>query len=731
MSGTRTVLLSLAVLSMAFRAAALEEQPRQALAPIEIPRVAQAPAIDGRLDDAAWQTPPLPMGEWLAFQPAPGAKMEQATEVWAAYDDDALYFAFLAHDTEPDKVRSHLGRRDQIYDDDNVGVAVDSLGTAQLAYEMYANAQGVQLDLVTTHSTGSTDEPDWRWDSAGRRTPDGFVVEIMLPLSSIRFRTGSEVEMGMIFWRNISRTGQAGSWPPFPPGSSQFENQVPVILRDVKPARLVEVVPSVTYGWSADRVSASRFGPGDSEPDAGLSAKLSLGPGATADLTVNPDFSQIESDAYQIEVNQRYPLFYSEKRPFFMEGMTAFQLAGSGGDANLRTAVHTRRIVDPLWGGKLTGSIGRLSFVTLHAADRLPEDDTALPERQRYYNIGRLQSGFGRLGNAGLLVASTIRGRDFNHVAGADLALRGRSQVVNLALLASHSRGPTGSASSDVAGQALYGFRNRRYSLTVFGEHFGRDFRMDTAFMNQVGLTNGWVFASVSAYPRWGARLGLRRIMPFVRGQVGRDREQGGDVWSAQSGLNLAFTRRGYVQMDATLGQDPWAQREFRTWRLRTSAQAQLTQWLYLEGFVSRARSIFYDPSDPFLGNALVASTSVSLQPSGHLNVSLGYDRSSFDRTATGERVYAVDVINGRTTYQFDRRLALRAIVQYDGSADQVLTDLLASYELVPGTVAFLGYGSLLERREWETEPGGPPTSPQYLTARRGVFFKLSYAHRF
>jgi hypothetical protein len=698
---------------------------------VELPRAAQAPTIDGRLDDPVWQAAPLDLGVWQTFSPTPGLEMAQATDVWVAYDDKALYFAFLAHDTEPKKVRSHLGRRDDIYQDDTVGVAIDSLGTAQLQYEMYVNADGVQMDIVTTHATGSTNEPDWFWESAGRRVPEGFAVEIKLPWTSIRFRTGSVVEMGMIFWRNISRLGQGGSWPTMPPGCSQFEIQAPVVLRDLKPARPLELVPSFTYGWSEDRVSAASFGPRDSRPDAGLSAKVGLGTHATLDLTVNPDFSQVESDAYQIETNQRYPLFFTEKRPFFMEGMTAFQLAGAGPDATMRTAVHTRRIVDPDWGAKLTGGAGPFTFVTLHAADRLPPDDDALPERVRYVNIGRLQAGFGQHGNAGLLITSTVRGRDFNHVAALDLGLQGRRQTFDLAALASHSRGPTGGASSAFAGHARYAYRGRRYGLTVFGERYDPGFRMDTAFLKQVDVTDAWATASLKTYPRWGTRIGLQRVLGYLYGQAGRDREQGGNRRTAEAGMQLNFTRNGWMMLSAALEREPWAHQEFPTRRLSASGQAQLTQWLNVRGTVGVGRSVLYDPTSPSLGDSFTSSAQVSLQPTGNLNVAVGHDRSTFDDTATGARVYTVNVVNAQTTYQFDRRSALRAIVRYDSSLAQILTDYLASYELAPGSVAYLGYGSLYERHEWESEVGAPPAPPRYLAARRGLFFKISYAHRF
>ena len=737
-SPPRQVLVSLAWVCLAFssvRLAADEPSPQtRATAsspPIELRRAAQPPTIDGRLDDPAWQTPPLDLGQWQTFMPTPGLDMPQATDVWVAYDDKALYFAFLAHDTEPKKVRSHLGRRDDIYQDDTIGVAIDSLGTAQLQYEMYVNADGVQMDIVTTHATGSTNEPDWFWESAGRRVPDGFAVEIRLPWTSIRFTTGSVVEMGMIFWRNISRLGQAGSWPTMPPGRSQFEIQAPVTLRELKPARPLEVVPSFTYGWSEDRMSAESFGPRDSRPDTGVSAKVGLGAHATLDLTANPDFSQVESDAYQIEVNQRYPLFYTEKRPFFMEGMTAFQLAGAGSGTTMLAAVHTRRIVDPDWGAKVTGSAGPLSFVTLHAADHLPSDDDALPQHKRYYNIGRLQAGFGQHGSAGLLLASTVRGRDFNHVVALDLGLQGRRQTLDLAALASHSRGAIGGASSAFAGYARYAYRNRRYGLTVFGEHYDPGFRMDTAFLRQVGVTDAWATASLKTYPRWGAAIGLQRVLGYLYGQAGRDREQGGNRRTAEAGMQLNFTRNGWVMLSATLEREPWAHQEFPTRRLSASGQAQIMPWLNVKGSVGVGRSILYDPTSPTLGDSFTSSAQVSLQPTGSLNVAVGHDRSTFGDTATGARVYTVNVVNAQTTYQFDRRAALRAIIRYDSSLSQILTDYLASYELAPGSVAYLGYGSLYERREWESEVGAPPTSPQYLAARRGLFFKISYAHRF
>jgi len=158
--------------------------------------------------------------------------------------------------------------------------------------------------------------------------------------------------------------------------------------------------------------------------------------------------------------------------------------------------------------------------------------------------------------------------------------------------------------------------------------------------------------------------------------------------------------------------------------------QAQFTRWLNFFGQYNFGRSIFYDPVDPYLGRQRTFIAQITLQPTARFSESVSYNRVTFDRLSGGARVYTVDVLNTKTTFQVDRRFSLRAIVQYESSRSRVLTDLLASWELRPGTVAYAGYGSLVERQEWDgmrwlTGQGS------YTTTNRGFFFKASYIHRF
>src|SRR2546422_9867721 len=185
----------------------------QSLPEFHISRAERPPKIDGDLHDEAWNDDPLVLGDWLSYNPLYGTKMPQRTEVRIAYDDRNLYFAFHCFDNEPDKIRTTISRRDTIFNDDWVGFSLDSNGTGQTSYHLIVNPSGIQMDALNTSSSGEQWEADMVWDSAGKRTEDGYTVEIKLPLQSIRFKGGSLVKMGILFWRHISRTGMSAAWP--------------------------------------------------------------------------------------------------------------------------------------------------------------------------------------------------------------------------------------------------------------------------------------------------------------------------------------------------------------------------------------------------------------------------------------------------------------------------------------------------------------------------------------
>jgi hypothetical protein len=722
----------LLLLAPAASAASTDERPR-----IEPSRTGTPPVVDGALDDEAWEGPPLELSEWLSYNPLNGERLPQRTQVRALYDDRYLYFAFHCLDPEPEKVRSTLSRRDDLWSDDWVGLSLDSVGNGQSSYDLFVNPAGVQGDILTTPSAGENSAPDFVWDSAGRRTPEGYDVEVRLPLTTIRFRSGHEVRMGILFWRRVSRLGTSVSWPAVPAGRSFIDEHGTMVLLDLKQPLNLQVIPSLTYSRRETRAGPDGFGPAESDPDAGVSARYGVTSAATVEGTLNPDFSQVESDSFQVEVNQRYPLFFSEKRPFFMEGMGAFELAGVGGDAVMRTAVHTRTIVDPFWGGKTTGSVGRFAFGLLAAGDDAPgrqlEGEPVNPflgDRKEFL-VGRGQWSLGRSNYLGGIFTDTEFGRGHNRVAGGDLSVKAGSHHASGTFLRTETRSPDGLEEKDgVGGQVTYGYETKPFSFATQLEHYDRGFQMDTAFINQVGLTQGWTFIAPSIYPDPKKLPWFKRLVPFTWVRYGRDRIQGGSPWLAVPGVRMHFTRQGFFRLDFPFGKEVWAGQAFRVSTTRVFAQAQITRWLNLFARTEFGRSVYYDPTAPFLGRSREYVAEMSFQPSARFNQSVSYDRVEFDRLSDAERVYTVDVLNTRTTFQIDRRFSARVIVQWDSSRQSILTDLLASYELTPGTVAYAGYGSLLERGEWDGAAFVPGRGV-YGTTERSFFFKASYSHRF
>ncbi len=701
---------------------------------LQISRIAESPKIDGTLDEAVWKAPPLPIGEWLTYNPLYGNRIAQSTRVWAAYDNTGLYFAFHCLDSEPEKIKTAISRRDTIFNDDWVGMSLDSLGSHQSSYEFLVNPSGIQADMLNSSTAGEDTSPDWVWQSAAKQTADGYTVEIGIPFKTIRFKNGEEVRMEVLFWRRVSRLGTSVSWPDLPPGTSIFTRHAPLILHNVKKPVTLEFIPNLTYVLNQTRSTPDSW-TNDSKPDGGITAKYGISSTVTLDATYRPDFSQVESDAFQLEVNQRYPLFYSEKRPFFMEGMGTFDLAGVGGDANMRTAVHTRRIIDPLFGVKLSGTIGKVTFSTLSSSDRAPgntESSDPLYEKKQYFNIARALYSLGKGTYIGGLVTDTELGSGHNRIIAGDLSLQfGEHQQLTATAIASGSRDFDGrNERRGVAGQASYSYSSKLQTFITQFEHFDKDFQMDTAFLNRTGITTNWTFYSYNFYPDEKRYSWFKKFTPFVWTHAGRDRIQGGDETFFLGGVRMNFTRQGFFRVDYGGGKEAWAGQNFHTRRTQLMGNAQFFPWLYVFGYARVGRSIFYDLENPFSGDSQNFSFEATLQPSAKLNQSISFDKAIFNRASTGDRVYSVDIINLKTTYQFSDHFFVRAIERYDSSRKRVIMDFLISYEPVPGTVAYAGYGALFEKRDWDGARF-VPGAHDFLNMQRGIFFKLSYLFRY
>src|SRR2546425_102119 len=321
--------------------------------PIKMPRFDKPPVIDGKLDDEIWKQATV-LKDFYQIQPGDNIAPSKPTEVMLGYDSKFLYVAFHCYD-EPDKVRANIPKRDNIFDDDYVGILFDTFNDSRKAYEFDFNPLGVQADGIWTDGQGEDFNPDIVMESKGIVTADGWTVEVAIPFKSLRYVAGKDKLWGAHFWRRIKRfNNELDMWMPINRDISRWLGQEGHLagLEGISTERTLELIPSLTLSETGKRkatltsyqVSAGMKDPGRfvNEPvkfDPGLTGKFSITPNVTLDFAINPDFAQVESDQLVITANQRFPIFFSEKRPFFLEGIDIFntQIA----------AVHTRAIIDP------------------------------------------------------------------------------------------------------------------------------------------------------------------------------------------------------------------------------------------------------------------------------------------------------------------------------------------------------------------------------------------------
>jgi hypothetical protein len=698
-------------------------------------KVNETIAIDGVLNEDVWKKPGIE-AYFIALFPNFGIKSDKKNVIWAAYDSNNLYFAIKCYDPEPDKIKTSLTQRDKIAGDDWVGVTIDAMGSRQTAYEFYVNPSGIQMDYLNSVITGPDISPDFVWDSAAKITPEGYQVEMRIPLKSIQYKSGKEVEMGVLFRRHIPRDGLICAWPEVKAGTSEYIAMAPAVYQGLKITRKVEILPSFTYSSTREKESPStwlKF----TDTAFGVSMKYGLNSATTAEVTINPDFSQVESDAYQVEVNQRYPIFYTEKRPFFMEGMDLFNF-GTIFFGHLVQAVDTRMIVDPTWAAKLSGTSKKISFAFLAADDKSfgrvwdPEEGiNPYEDKNALYGVGRLKFDLGGENSLGVIYSGRHFSGGRNDAVGADIQYRLLNNLrINIAYLYTLTR--EGSETSTRTGNGFNVMMlhiAKHYSINAAYERYDHDFFMATAFQNRIDLSRLWLFGRYRIYPKIEKMPWLLQVSPFFLFSRLHDLDNKMNDQFLSLGFNLVFTRNGYFEFELRNGQEAWAGQLFDQDYINTFAWVQLFKWVYLEANFKTGDQIYYDPEEPFFGHGTSYGFGFNLQPNERLNLTANYTHTHFNRIHTSERIYNVDIYNVVCSYQFNKYFFIRGVLRYDNYENKLLTDLLASFTLIPGTVVHLGYGSLYEERLWQN--GQWVRGLGSLTdVKNNLFLKVSYLWR-
>jgi len=700
---------------------------------------ATPPVIDGVLDDPAWQTGPLVTGPFIANRPVYGEAMPERTEVWLTYDGENIYFAFYCHDDHPERIQGTMAKRDDFLSEDWVGVDLDSMGSRQKTYEHIINPLGIQADLINSVSSGESADPDWVWYSAGKITRDGYVVEVRLPLKSLTYKAGHGATMNLAFYRYVSRTGTNASWPQMDPKKGYFNSLVPVVFDRLEPKLRLEALPALTYSHLRERETPDTWGEADDSWQAGLDLKYGLTSTSTVELSLNPDFSQVESDQFQILANQRYPVFYNEKRPFFMDVASQFNLAGANGNGNMSSAVHTRTIVDPAWGIKLTGEFSRFALGVLAAGDEWPGrawSDGENPHRDRNANffIGRAKYSAGSDAYFGLLYSGREFAGEYNRVIAGDAHFRLAGKH-DFSLNGIHSFSRAGAGEAGTEGGAFtvnYDYSQKPLLAGVLVEDYGRDFRMDSAFYQRTGFFRAYGFVQPRFYPRWPGLPWVKSTSLFAEGSTLHDRFTGRNDSLMSVGTIVNTLWQGSLTLQFSRSTEYWAGRTFTQHQLYFYAGIQPKKWLNTHVNITRGEGIYYDSVSPFLGDKFYFHTCVYLQFSRQLKQHFSYVYQDFHRADDRRHVYDLHILVSRTTFQFNKYLFARSLLQFDSYEKKVLTDLLASFTLIPGTVVHVGYGSLCEKRGWqEGDWKRSVTGSEYRQMRQSFFCKVSYRIQF
>ena len=564
--------------------------PAEKAAPVRVPKFDKAPSIDGKLDEEIWKSAAV-FKDFYQIQPGDNIAPSKPTEMLMGYDSKTLYLAVRAAD-EPGKVRATIPKRDSIFGDDYVGLYFDTFNDRRKAYALFFSPLGVQADGIYTEGQGEDLSLDIVMESKGAVTSDGYVIEAAIPFKSLRYTAGKDKLWNVQLFRRIQRfNGELDSWMPISRDVQGTLNQAGQItgLEGISAERTLELIPSLTLSQTGRRVRSVQpepFGDGGlrrpdvPDPgrfvnpavdyDPGLTAKYTLTPTVTLDFAYNPDFAQVEADATVVTANQRFPIFFSEKRPFFLEGREIFETRS--------TVVHTRAIVDPDYAVKLTGKQGRNSFGLIYASDNAPGNfgDDELAERRLRDVLGEpdraaralkeaefqgfLNRVVGRNATVGVLRLKRDVGKEsslglfgttynfvdrYNHVGGFD----GRFKIDPKTILAFEVLGTATREGRDEATGEMNPYRNAfgyswewDYTGRNFGYQFSgagrtRDYRTDVGFVRRVNTNNVVAAWRYSTNPDPKATLTEFRLQHFVVSNF----DWQGRHQNAETGANLDF----------------------------------------------------------------------------------------------------------------------------------------------------------------------------------------------
>jgi hypothetical protein len=734
-------------------APALEAEPSRVTvaesgATLFVPRVSRPPAIEEYLYGAGGERDAQVSG-FRQREPRDGDAAGEETTVHVSYDDTHLYAVFVCRG-DPERIRARMARRGDIAADDRVALYLDTYRDGQRAYVFAVNPLGVQRDAVLTEGASEDDRFETVWRSQARLTADGYVVLMAIPFRSLRFPSTFSQSWGVAFERTRPRAREVSYWPYITRRVAGFVPQMAALegLDGVSPGRNVQLIPYVSglRGESLDPRQGGMLPERDRQ--AGLDAKVVVRDTFTFDVALNPDFSHVEADTPQVTVNQRYEVYFPERRPYFLENAAFFETPVD--------LFFSRRIVDPTAGVRLTGKAGPWTVGVLAGDDRAPGQGLPaadpLSGARALHGMARVQREFANQSTIGLLATSRHLAGDWNRVASLDSRVRlGRNWFVTGQAALSRQDQPEGGGRSGTNYLAEVRHSGRHFTYAGAYSDVSPHFETGLGFVRRVDVRQASHYAGYFWQPAGGR---LQNVGPSASVQSNWDRAGRVQDWSTSADFTMDFA--GPVGFTASWlrGHERYLGQGFRTERQALAFYANRWRRLFLNAEFGVGRAVNYAPAPgvlPFAGRATDALVGVTLRPTRRLQFDQTYFYTGL-RTPAGQRldlpqnalVFDNHLTRSRLHVQVSRELSVRLIADYYGlrpGADlfaqersrQVTGDVLLTYLLNPGTALHVGYTS-----GWEDllEESGPPLvlrrggRPVYDTGSQ-LFVKVSYLLRF
>ncbi|MBZ0267709.1 carbohydrate binding family 9 domain-containing protein [bacterium] len=702
--------------------------------------------IDGRLDDSGWRLAARADG-FAEVSPGDQSEPPVQSEAWVTYDESNLYVALIARD-DPAEVRASMSDRDAIFRDDYFGIMIDPYGDQSSGYELFVNPLGIQGDLRMLSSGGEDMSFDAIWESKGQVTEDGYQVELAIPFASLRLPDKAQQTWRVNFWRDHQRdVRRQYAWAAQDRDNPCFMCQWGEMtgIEGISGSRPLEIIATGLASQAGSGDPDTDFDMEDPHGEASATVKYALSSSAFAEVTVNPDFSQVESDAGQIDVNQTFALFYDERRPFFQEGS---DLLGTWIDA-----IYTRSINDPNVAGKFTGQFDKTSVVYALAQDENSPIIVPLEERSQFVPGGQSFSNIVRVRRSlqedtyvgGVFTDRRLSGGGSGTVGGVDGLVRKGSYQLELQGLVSRTEEPV-IDDDDLEGTfgdghtvALDGETFSGNAVYASAERWGRTYRADFdywAYSPEFRTDNGFTTRNDYRQTSFWNGLQFRPDHEWLsRWQV----ESGiGRVWSTDGTFQDEWIRPtiwGDTKGQTNLGSQYLTSRErfggtvfpgIRIWSYWIDSR--FSEQVSVAFNLNQGRGIYRDFDEPELADQRFWSAELRLHPSSRLEINTGFEHGKMDSRERNENLFSGYIVRSRADVTFTRQLFLRLVVQYDDFDERLDIEPLVTYRVNPFTLFYLGMTS--GRQRFSPDDYDSITKSEWGNADRQLFAKIQYQFR-